>query len=405
MSSRQKTGARAGNLARVIKSVADYECVVLVLQGGGALGAYQCGVYEGLHEAGIRPNWFAGTSIGAINAAIIAGNPEQDRIERLHMFWDQITGHSASVAWPLDVMAATAAWMPPCNALIKSITASSAIGSMTIGQRGFFEPRKLSPLLLADGSAQATSLYDTAPLKQTLENLIDFDRINHRSVRLSVGAANVTSGNVRYFDSAIEPLRAEHIMASAALPPAFPAIEIDGELWWDGGIVSNTPLNYVLDGSPRRDSLVFQVDLWSAHGDRPKTLMDVLERQKDIQFSSRTRHGTDAVAREQKLRNALGMLIEKLPGKKLPSALKAELEPWLSDRVFNIVHLIYQAKHHEEQYKDYAFGKTSMHEHWHGGHADMQLTLERPGFFALPSREVGVVTHDIHRILGKSGEA
>ncbi len=401
MSSKRKSaaGSSGGNASRVLEAVARYERIALVLQGGGALGAYQCGVYEALHEAGIRPDWFAGTSIGAINAAIIAGNAEGDRIDRLHAFWDQITTHGAAMAWPLDALAAAAAWLPPSTALTSGLTVSSALGSLTVGQRGFFEPRPLSPLLLADGSAQATSLYDTAPLKQTLERLIDFDRINHDSVRLSVGAANVTSGNVRYFDSASDTIRAEHIMASAALPPAFPAIEIDSELWWDGGIVSNTPLNHVLAATPRRESLVLQVDLWSAHGQRPNTLLDVLERQKDIQFSSRTRYGTDSVAREQILRHALGLLIEQLPSKKLPAALKADLEPWLCDRVFNIVHLIYQAKHHEEQYKDYAFGAAAMREHWSGGLTDMQLTLERPEFFALPSRDLGVVTHDIHRSL------
>ena len=401
MSSARKKATRGPSVkGKTALELADrYEQVALVMQGGGALGAYQCGVYEALHDAGIHPGWFAGTSIGAINAAIIAGNAVGERIDRLHEFWDQITGHVTSFAWPLDALAAAAAWMPPENALSVGLSAGSALRSVSIGQYGFFEPRLVSPLLLSDGSAQATSLYDTTALKRSLERLVDFDRINHGSVRLSVGAANVTSGNVRYFDSAQETLRAEHIMASAALPPAFPAIEIDGELWWDGGIVSNTPLNFVLDGVPRRDSLVIQVDLWSARGERPKTLMDVLERQKDIQYSSRTRYGTDAVAREQTLRHALGLLIEQLPGKKLPSTLKGDLEPWLCDRVFNIVHLIYQAKHHEEQYKDFAFSPVTMREHWSGGLADMRLTLDKPEFFAMPSRDLGVVTHDIHRTL------
>lgn len=401
MSAIRKIGAaaRAGKAKTALELAGRYEQIALVMQGGGALGAYQCGVYEAMHEAGVRPDWLAGTSIGAINAAIIAGNADGDRIDRLREFWNQITIHGSSMTSPFDVLAAAAAWLPPSTVLTTGLAAGSALSSLLIGQRGFFEPRPLSPLLLADGSAQATSFYDTAALKTTLERLVDFDRINHGSVRLSVGAANVTSGNVRYFDSAHETLRAEHIMASAALPPAFAAIEIDGELWWDGGIVSNTPLNYVLDGKPRRDSLVFQIDLWSARGERPKTLMDVLERQKDIQYSSRTRYGTDAVAREQALRHALGMLIEQLPGKKLPPELKADLEPWLCDRVFNIVHLIYQAKHHEEQHKDFAFGPVTMREHWSGGLADMRLTLEKSDFFAMPSRDLGVVTHDIHRTL------
>ncbi len=393
------TGKRPANRKSAVELTGGFERVALVLQGGGALGAYQCGVYEALHDAGIRPHWFAGTSIGAINAAIIAGNAECDRVDRLHAFWDQITGHSATMAWPLDALNLWAAWLPPSNVLSSGLAATSALGSLGFGQSGFFSPRSTSPLLLADGSPQATSFYDTDPLRRTLERLIDFDRINHGELRLSVGAANVSTGNVRYFDSAIEPLRAEHIMASAALPPAFPAIEIDGGLWWDGGIVSNTPLDYVLASTPRLDSLLLQVDLWSARGQCPKSIMDVLERQKDIQYSSRTRYGTDTVAREQKLRNALGQLIDALPGGKLPAKLEAVLNPWLCDRVFNIIHLIYQAKHHEEQYKDYAFGAAAMREHWKGGLADMQHTLNRPEFFAVPSRDLGVVTHDIHRIL------
>ncbi|MFZ1797170.1 MAG: patatin-like phospholipase family protein [Dokdonella sp.] len=396
---RLASSARRGRRRSARDHAGEYEQIALVMQGGGALGAYQCGVYEALHEADIQPGWFAGTSIGAINAAIIAGNAPADRIDRLRAFWNRITRHAGSIAWPLDALAAMAVWMPPGNVLATGLSATSALGSLGLGQNGFFEPRGVSPLLFADGSAQATSFYDTAPLKDTLERLIDFDRINHGEVRLSVGAANVNSGNVRYFDSAHETLCAEHIMASAALPPAFPAIEIDGEFWWDGGIVSNTPLDHVLAGVPRHDSLVLQVDLWSARGLPPKTIMDVLERQKDIQYSSRTRFGTDTIAREQKLRNALGMLIEQLPGGALPPALQDALQPWLCDRVFNIVHLIYQAKHHEEQFKDYAFAPATMREHWSGGLADMRLTLQRPQFFELPSRELGVVTHDIHRTL------
>ena len=398
-------GKPASEAASPAQWAARYEQDALVLQGGGALGAYQCGVCEALHEAGIHPHWFAGTSIGAINAALLAGNAPEHRIDRLRTFWREITRLGNSVAWPFEAVARAAAWLPPTNAVSAGLSAASAIGSVALGQHGFFEPRAISPLAYADGSPQATSLYDTQPLKRTLERLVDFDRINHRSVRLAVGAANIDTGNVRYFDSALEPLRAEHIMASAALPPAFPAIEIDGKAYWDGGIVSNTPLDYVLAAQPRRDSLVFQVDLWSARGLRPQTLMDVLERQKDIQYSSRTRYGTDTVAREQKLRNALGQLIESLPDGKLPAKLEADLQPWLCDRVFNIVHLIYQAKHHEEQYKDYAFGASAMREHWRSGLDDMQRTLAREDFFSLPSRHLGVVTHDIHRAFAKTPTA
>ena len=375
-----------------------YECVALVLQGGGALGAYQCGVYEALHEAGIRPDWFAGTSIGAINAAILAGNAPERRAERLREFWETICEPAGVLAWPFQAFAAGAVWLPPSLGLNAGMAAVSALGALAHGQRGFFTPRLLPPFALHDGSAAATSFYDTSPLKATLERLVDFDRINHGDVRLSVGAVALSNGNVRYFDSAGETIRAEHVMASGALPPAFPAIEIDGEHYWDGGLVSNTPLDHVLGAQPQRDALVLQVDVWSARGAAPCSMMDVLERQKDIQYSSRTRFGTDTVARLQKLRNALGRLIEQLPGGRLPDALVADLEPWLCDRVFNIVHLIYQAKHHEEQYKDYAFGPAAMREHWSAGRSDMLQSLAEPRFFTLPERSLGVVTHDIHRL-------
>jgi NTE family protein len=273
----------------------------------------------------------------------------------------------------------------------------SAIGAIVQGQRGFYGVRSLSPFALSDGSAAATSFYDTSPLKATLERLIDFDRIQHSGVRLSVGAANVRTGNVRYFDSALERIRAEHIMASGALPPAFPAIVIDGEPYWDGGIVSNTPLDYVLASEPRSDSLVLQVDLWSARGNAPRTMMEVFERQKDIQYSSRTRFGTDTVARLQTLRNALSRLLETVPRAKVPADVLADLDPWLCDRVFNIVHLIYQAKQTEEQYKDYAFSPITMRTHWAGGQDDMRRSLAHPEFFVVPERGSGVVTHDIHR--------
>ncbi|GAA0713192.1 patatin-like phospholipase family protein [Dokdonella soli] len=379
------------------ESARGYETVALVLQGGGALGSYQCGVYEALHEGGIRPNWFAGTSIGAINAAILAGNAPERRVERLREFWNTVCEPAGAFAWPFNTMATMADWLPPNGPLNAWMNALSAFGAIAQGQRGFFTPRPATPFAFADGSAAATSFYDTAPLKATLERLVDFDRINGDGVRLSVGATNVGSGNFRYFDSAIERIRPEHILASGALPPTFPAIAIDGEHYWDGGIVSNTPLEYLLESVPRRDTLVLQVDLWSACGALPKTMLDVLERQKDIQYSSRTRLGTDVVAARQRLRNALGVLLDKVPGKSLPPELLAELKPWLCDRVFNIIHLIYRAKSYEEQYKDYAFGAATMRTHWQSGLEDMRRSLGHPEFFVAPARGLGVVTHDIHR--------
>lgn len=375
-----------------------YQLVALVLQGGGALGAYQCGVYEALHDAGVQPTWFAGTSIGAINAAILAGNAPENRVARLREFWETICVPAGVSAWPAAAMhEAWAAWLPPSETLSSGMAALGALGALAQGQRGFFTPRMFSPFAYQQGTPEATSFYDTTPLRATLERLIDFDRINAGEVRLSVGVANVRSGNVRYFDSTIDRITAEHVIASGALPPAFPAVIIDGESYWDGGTVSNTPLDYVLGSEPRRDSLVLQVDLWSARGALPATLMDVFERQKDIQYSSRTRYGTDVIARLQRLRAALSKLAKTLPDGRLPASVEADLQPWMCDRVFNIVHLIHQTASYEQQYKDFAFDPGSMHKHWQSGAADMRNSLEHAHYFELPSREKGIVTHDIHR--------
>lgn len=396
---RAKPKAQSRASANPAELARRYETVALVLQGGGALGAYQCGVYEALQRADIEPRWFAGTSIGAINAAILAGNAPAQRIERLHDFWSTIAEPAGTVAWPnATAFRDLLAWLPPNSVLSAWIGALSAAGALAQGQRGFFTPRALAPFAQAPGTPAATSFYDTAPLKATLERLVDFDRINDGGeARLTIGATNVCSGNFRYFDSAIERIGAEHVMASGALPPAFPAIEIEGETYWDGGLVSNTPLEYVLESTPRRDTLALQVDLWSARGSLPRTLLDVLERQKDIQYSSRTRMGTDAAAARQKLRNTLALLLETIPARHLPARVVADLEPWLCDRVFNVIHLIYQAKPYEEQFKDYAFGPIPMREHWRQGFEDMAKSLRHPEFFVPPPREIGVATHDIHR--------
>jgi NTE family protein len=376
----------------------EYETVVLVLQGGGALGAYQCGVYEGLHAAGIRPDWFAGTSIGAINAAILAGNAPEERVQRLREFWRRIS--TPALPLPQQVFDWQRQWMdalPKSSALSGWADSLGALTALLHGQTGFFVPRVPSPLTLPPGSPGATSFYSTAPLRQTLEALVDFDRLNHASMRFTVGAVNVRTGNFAYFDNRKTKIRVEHVLASGALPPAFEAVEIDGEFYWDGGLVSNTPLEYVMDEAPRRDTLALQVDLWSALGALPRTLGDVFERQKDIQFSSRTRSGTDNVAERQRLRLALGQLAQQLPGKRFPAELATAFQSWTCTKVVNIVHLIYQAKSYEELYKDYAFGPLTMEEHWTAGKGDMQDTLAHPEYFAMPARDVGVTTHDVHR--------
>jgi NTE family protein len=236
-----------------------FECIALVLQGGGALGAYQAGVYEALAEADLHPDWIAGISIGAINGALIAGNAPKARVDRLRAFWERVTDKPCFDWGERSFWASSDA----ARRWLNQVSACSALAS---GASGFFTPRFTAPWLHPPGSTAATSFYDTSRLKQTLEELVDFDRINAQRLRFSVGAVNVRSGNFVYFDTATHPIGPEHIMASAALPPGFPAVEIEGEHYWDGGLVSNTPLQWIADSRPHFDTLAFQVDLWNAHG-------------------------------------------------------------------------------------------------------------------------------------------
>ncbi|MBP1296438.1 DUF3734 domain-containing protein [Bradyrhizobium elkanii] len=369
-----------------------YEVVALVLQGGGALGAYQAGVYEGLHEAGIRPNWLAGISIGALNAAIIAGSPEAERIERLRKFWESIC--AAAVEWPVGEGIANA--MPFAFDLRSAHNALAAFRALLQGQPGFFKPRFPPPFLSPFSGNAATSFYDTSPLQQTLERLVDFDRLNAGKVRVSVGAVNIRTGNLTYFDTAERRLGPQHFMASGALPPGFPAVEVDGEHYWDGGVVSNTPLSRVLSSEPR-DTLTFQVDLWSARGRVPNDLMEVSSRQKDIQYSSRTRAITDQALRMQTMRQALQRMFEMLPdGAKQDPEIRA-IADMARHRSCNIIHLIYQSKIYERHSKDYEFGLNAMRAHWQSGLEDIRRTLADPRRLDPPAPELGIVTHDVHR--------
>lgn len=380
--------AQSDNLAA--KRRLPFEVVALVLQGGGALGAYQAGVYEALSEAGIHPNWISGVSIGAINAAIIAGNPPDTRIDRLRDFWTQVT---ADGPWPGAGDA--------CFSFAKGVTMRQLINQMSAnfatvgGARGFFSARPIPPWFQPPGTIQATSFYDTNDLKHTLERLVDFDRINSGETRFSVGAVNVVTGNFVYFDTTTHTIRPDHIMASGALPPGFPAIEIDGEQYWDGALVSNTPLQWVVDAEPRRDTLAFQVDLWSARGEFPRDIFEVTTREKEIRYSSRTRAKTDQFKYEQKLRHTLGGLLEKLP-EDLKNSAEARLLNSVAERkVYNIIHLIYRAKNYEGHSKDYEFSRLSMQEHWRAGYNDARRTMRHREVLERPKNHEGVYTFDL----------
>jgi NTE family protein len=369
-----------------------FDCIALLLQGGGALGAYQGGVYEALAEADIHPDWIAGISIGAINAAIIAGNPPESRVGRLREFWTQVTSDT-TWHWSgnpfTDLMNSD-----HIRNFLNQVNASFAAA---FGASGFFSARPLSPWLQAGGTLAATSFYDTRALKATLERLVDFDRLNAGMTRFSAGAVNVRTGNMVYFDSATHKIRAEHILASGALPPGFPAVEIDGEQYWDGGLVSNTPLQWVIECGARQDTLVFQVDLWSARGQIPRDMAEVVTRQKEIQYSSRTRASTDQFKSLHRLQRELAALLSRLPEDLREHEDVKPLRAAASHNVHNLVHLIYRARDYEGHSKDYEFSRLSMQDHWRAGYHDALRTLRHPEVLARQITADGVSTFDLEQ--------
>jgi NTE family protein len=357
---------------------------VLVLQGGGALGAYQAGAYGALCHHDFEPKWLAGISIGAINAAIIAGNPREKRIGKLRQFWEMA---SSPVPWSPFL---------PGDRVRSLFNETSAAIVATFGVPGFFAPRFPPPLFWPPGSPQSLSYYDTAPLRETLETLVDFDLLNSNGIRLSVGAVNVRTGNFTYFDNTQQKIGPEHIMASAALPPGFPPIEIDGESYWDGGIVSNTPLDYVLEQT-RDDLLIFQVDLFSARGKVPGTVFEASEREKDIRYSSRTRMNTDMAQRIHNTRHALRALIAKLPESFKDDPLVHTLSEAAKESTVTVVHLIYRSKKYEAASKDYEFSRHGMLEHWAAGERDVGASMRHPEWLARPQAGETLVTYDLTR--------
>ena len=362
---------------------------VLVLQGGGALGSYQAGSFQALCRSGFDPEWVAGISIGAINSAIIAGNEADKRVERLKEFWDMVS--SSSVAW--NPMGA--------GEKVRSLfNETSAALIATFGVPGFFTPRIPPAPLWPAGSPESQSYYDTAPLKKTLERLVDFDRINDLKTRLSVGAVGVTSGNFRYFDNYEfkklgKKIGPEHIMASGALPPGFPSIVIEGEHYWDGGISSNTPLDFVLDEEIDRDLLIFQVDLFSARGALPTSLLEAAEREKDIRFSSRTRMNTDKNKQLHNSRMAVRDLIGKLPDYLKNDPSVELLRKASKENTVTVVHLIYKSKNYESSSKDYDFSHVGVVEHWNAGARDVHLSMRHKEWLERPQSGETMVTYDL----------
>jgi NTE family protein len=366
--------------------------VALVLQGGGALGSYQAGVYEALASSEYLPDWVAGISIGAINAAIIAGNAPEKRVARLRSFWEEIT--APSVSWPSGLSEPLASWRKK----------TSAFSALMFGQPGFFAPRKLQDWFSRE---KPTSYYNTNALKCTLERLVDFDRINRsKEMRFSVGAVNVRTGRFSYFDSEKITIHPQHVMASAALPPGFPPVEIDGEYYWDGALVSNTPLQYVLDYSPRRSRLTFQVDLFSGHGQLPQNLEDVIERENDLRYSSRTRLNTDVFAQKHEVRHAINELHKLLPPEIARTEQAERLYALGCVTEMDIVQLILRPFEPQGASKDYEFSRGTMNARWEQGILDASTTLRVAPWLAPKPREVGVRVFDVmHDILVQETQA
>jgi NTE family protein len=354
--------------------------VVLVLQGGGALGAYQAGVFQALHEAGVEPDWVIGTSIGAINAALIAGNAPEKRLARLREFWMRMRHNP----W-VQLLAAT------------PVVGAQAAHNLTAmgGVRGFFEPNPAAWLgMHSPLGSEAAGYYKTAALERTLGELIDFERLNSGATRLSVGAAHVQSGEMRYFDSRETPLDARHVMASGALPPAFPAIRIDGELYWDGGILSNTPVEAVFDDNPRRDSLVFAVHLWGPNGPEPDTLWRVLGRQKDLQYSSRAVSHIRRQRQIHRLRHVIAELAKMVPEADRATNFVREMAGYGCLTRMHVVRLLAPNLAGEDHLKDIDFSPAGIRARWDAGYLDTSRVLARAPWTAQHDPLEGFILHE-----------
>lgn len=351
---------------------------VLVLQGGGALGAFQVGAYQALHEAGIEPDWIIGTSIGAINAALIAGNPPAQRMAALNAFWQRITQHGMGL-WTPAAMAGTL----------------NDMAIMARGVPGFFSPNPNAWRgMSAKVGLERASYYDTAPLRETLADLIDGNRLNANAPRLTVGAVNVRTAAMRYFDSQRDTLGIDHVLASGALPPAFPAVRIDGDAYWDGGIYSNTPIEAVLDDNPRRDSLIFAVNVWHAHGDEPESIAQVMERQKDIQYASRAH---SHIVRQQQihhLRHIVRTLASKLPAAARKSAENQALAAYGCRTVMHVAMLSPPHFDGEGATKDIDFSADGIRMRHESGYAKTRAMLSRAPWNAPADPMLGVIVHN-----------
>ncbi|MGO9005927.1 MAG: patatin-like phospholipase family protein [Beijerinckiaceae bacterium] len=417
-------------MAQDPKRVSPFEQVVLLFQGGGALGAYQAGVFQALDEAKIQLDWLCGISIGAINAALIAGNLPERRVERLREFWEAVT-KPPTTAFGLPWFSWEAAAKPPTGAyglswfswedltkppkdacgspwfsdlpgatderVLSWTKKMSAFANMVYGVPNFYSPR---PTTFPGSGAEKldqVSYYDVSPLKATLERLVDFDLINSRQMRLSVGATNVQTGASVYFDNSERKFTARHIMASGALPPAFPATEIDGEYYWDGGVVSNTPLQWLVDIRPRFSALVFQVDLWDARGAVPVDVAEANLRATEIHSASRINVSLDRFRKRQQTRNVLAELLELLPEERRKDPRIQTLMEEAGGKAATLIQLKYQTRKYETGAKLFEFSRRAMEEHWKAGYEDARVALNQPGILELPDPSETVRVFEVHK--------
>jgi NTE family protein len=352
----------------------------LVLQGGGALGAYQGGVYQALHEAGVEPDWIIGTSIGAINASIITGNRREDRLDRLQEFWRRVQRPNFWGLFP--------AWTGVADAL-------SSWRTLAAGIPGFFEvnPQAFLGAHVPLGADHA-GYYSTEPLRKTLEELVDFSLINQKQPRLTVGAAHVRTSMMHYFDTRDMELTPSHIMASGALPPAFPAVRIDGELYWDGGILSNTPTERIFEDHPRRNALIFAVHLWHPTGEEPETIWQVLHRHKDIQYSSRIANYIVRQRETHKLRHVVSELLKFVPEEARADPLVKELAGYSCRTRMHVVRLLAPRLTNETHIKDIDFSPAGICARWEAGYADTHRALETQAWLEECDPLEGVILHE-----------
>jgi NTE family protein len=363
--------------------------IVIVLQGGGALGAYQAGVYQALHEAGIEPDWLIGTSIGAINASLIAGNEPNNRLAALEAFWDRMAHKSFAGVWP--------GWERVAQSLANLQTISHGIP-------GFFEPHTAAFLgAHVPLGADHAGYYSTAPLASTLAELVDFNLVNRKKPRLTVGAAQVRTSMMRYFDSRDIDLDISHVMASGALPPAFPAVRIDGELYWDGGILSNTPAEAIFEDNPRKDSLIFAVHLWNPMGPEPQTMWEVAHRQKDIQYSSRVASHIARLQQTHRLRHVIKELVAHIPEAVRATGRVRELAGYGCLTRMHVMRLLAPGIANEDHTKDIDFSRTGIRARWEAGRANTLRAIEWAPWEGDFDPLSGVILHELSDSMQSAG--